>query len=240
MQNQNYVMRSEPLRNQYSPNNNTNQNIDIYKRSLAQNSTYNATSYLGSGEQLSYNNANYNNYPYNNNLPIQYSISNIDNYSSLKQGEINNNMINNNSNIKDMNLEYNNLALYNNLNNNKNNNMNNNINNNNDNNKSNGNNNKNNKESKDDKIEDPDELIFRGQKENEKENSKKDEGSELSEDSENNSDNELEFTDQLLAQYEKVKRVKNKWKVSLKGCVVQTDNKEYICGKVHGELEREW
>jgi len=38
----------------------------------------------------------------------------------------------------------------------------------------------------------------------------------------------------------KIKRVRNKWKVTLIGCVVQKDNSEYICGRIHGELEREW
>ena len=75
---------------------------------------------------------------------------------------------------------------------------------------------------------------------NGKDNSKKDEESELSDESEKNSDNENEYNDHLLAQYQKVKRVKNKWKVTFIGCVVQKDNKEYICGKIHGELEREW
>ena len=122
-------MRSEPPRNQYSPNNNTNQNIALYKKTLAQNSTYNTSSYLFSPDQLSYNNINYNNYPYNNNIQNQSYISNVNNYSSLQQGEIRQNMIINNSNIKEMNLEYNSQVLYNNLDNNINNNMNNNMNN---------------------------------------------------------------------------------------------------------------
>jgi len=88
-------------------------------------------------------------------------------------------------------------------------------------------------------IEDPDEIMFK-EKEKEKEKSKKEDGSELSEDTEKHSDNEKEYNDNLYAQYEKVKRVKNKWKVKLKGCIVQKDNKEYICGDIHGELEREW
>ena len=65
------------------------------------------------------------------------------------------------------------------------------------------------------------------------------EGEDLSELSEE-SNHEKEYNNNLLAQYEKVKRVKNKWKVSLKGCIVQKDQMEYVCGKVHGELEREW
>ena len=54
------------------------------------------------------------------------------------------------------------------------------------------------------------------------------------------SNNEKEYKNHLLAQYEKVKRVKNKWKVTLKGCIAQKDNMEYVCGKVHGELSRDW
>ena len=102
---------------------------------------------------------------------------------------------------------------------------------------------KNNKEEEKDKnlVEDPDEFLFREQENKNEKNSQKDESeSELSPDSDKNSDNEKDFNDHLLAQYEKVKRVKNKWKVNLIGCVVQQDNKEYICGKIHGELEREW
>ena len=82
--------------------------------------------------------------------------------------------------------------------------------------------------------------MFREQNDKEKTESQKDDESELSEDSDKNSENEQEFNDHLLAQYQKVKRVKNKWKVTLIGCVVQKDNTEYIGGKVHGELAREW
>lgn len=89
-------------------------------------------------------------------------------------------------------------------------------------------------------VEDPDEFLFREQDNKNEKNSQKESESELSPVSDKNSDNERDFNDHLLAQYEKVKRVKNKWKVNLIGCVVQKDNKEYICGKIHGELEREW
>ena len=37
--------------------------------------------------------------------------------------------------------------------------------------------------------------------------------------------NEKEYNNNLLAQYETVKRIKNKWKINLKGCITQKDNK---------------
>ena len=84
---------------------------------------------------------------------------------------------------------------------------------------------------------DPAEEIF---EKNEKKE-KTDEGNEevlsaLSEES----NNEKEYNNHLLAQYETVKRIKTKWKVNLKGCIAQKDNMEYVCGKIHGELERDW
>ena len=86
-------------------------------------------------------------------------------------------------------------------------------------------------------INDPDLDVF----EENKVEDKKNEGDEevlsaLSEES----NNEKEYKNHLLAQYEKVKRVKSKWKVTLKGCIAQKDNMEYVCGKVHGELSRDW
>ena len=94
-----------------------------------------------------------------------------------------------------------------------------------------------NEEEEDDFI-DPEHIAFE-QKKVEKEANNEDEGEELSSYSDK-SNNEKDFSNYLLAQYEKVKRVKNKWKVSLKGCIVQKDKKEYVCGKIHGELAREW
>jgi transcription initiation factor TFIIA large subunit len=60
--------------------------------------------------------------------------------------------------------------------------------------------------------------------------------SELSKDS--NLENECKDT--LYAQYEKVHRVKNKWKCSFKDAVLQINGKEYVFDKVTGELERNW
>ena len=171
---------------------------------------------------------NFEAFPFNT-LKNQYYMNSQNFFTSKPQGEIRQNKININEYIKDNNIDPHNNQLINNIN--ENNIINNNLN----------NNGNNDKEKKDENvIEDPDEDMFRDQNIKEKEESKKDDESQLSEDSEKNSDNEQEFHDHLLAQYEKVKRVKNKWKVTLKGCVVQNDNKEYICGRVHGELEREW
>ena len=92
-------------------------------------------------------------------------------------------------------------------------------------------------EAKEEIVKDPDLDVFEENKVEEKKNEGDEEVlSALSEES----NNEKEYKNHLLAQYEKVKRVKNKWKVTLKGCIAQKDNMEYVCGKVHGELSRDW
>jgi hypothetical protein len=92
-------------------------------------------------------------------------------------------------------------------------------------------------EAKEEIVNDPDLDVFEENKVEEKKNEGDEEVlSALSEES----NNEKEYKNHLLAQYEKVKRVKNKWKVTLKGCIAQKDNMEYVCGKVHGELSRDW
>ena len=55
------------------------------------------------------------------------------------------------------------------------------------------------------------------------------------------SDNEKEYNNNLLAQYETVKRIKNKWKINWKRCIAQKDNKYGLNAfdKIHGGLERE-
>ena len=204
------TLNSSPKKIEYSPNNNTSQNIDIYMKNkqVSQNYNYN-TGYnmnLVSPEQSAYNNIQYSNYNPNNNFQTQYYMQTNENLFSppieMKNNNMNNNIMNNDNNI---------------------------------------NNNKNNiKENKEEEVEDPDEVNFRNPGDENKEDSKVNEDDELSSVSEKNSENEQEFKDQLLAQYHKVKRIKNKWKVQLKGCVVQKDNIEIICGKVNGELEREW
>ena len=106
-----------------------------------------------------------------------------------------------------------------------------------------GNNNNNNIEEKKEKkkeeeMEDPENELFKVLEKDEKEKNKEEED-ELS-DYDEESNNEKDFSNLLLAQYDKVKRVKKKWKISLKGCIVQKDKKEYVCGNIHGELSREW
>lgn len=92
-------------------------------------------------------------------------------------------------------------------------------------------------EAKEEIVNDPDLDVFEENKVEEKKNEGDEEVlSALSEES----NNEKEYNNHLLAQYETVKRIKTKWKVNLKGCIAQKDNMEYVCGKIHGELERDW
>ncbi len=85
---------------------------------------------------------------------------------------------------------------------------------------------------------DSDEEAFK-KKENEikMENNEEEELSELSAESYKD---EAEGKDYLYAQYDKVHRVKNKWKCSFKDAILQINGKEYIFEKVVGELERDW
>lgn len=48
------------------------------------------------------------------------------------------------------------------------------------------------------------------------------------------------FKDVLYTQYEKVHRVKNKWKCFFRDAVLLLNGKEYVFEKMTGELEREW
>lgn len=243
-QSQNYILKSDyPQKNEYPPGNNANQNVEIYKRKQFMqnyNNNYAQPSFGHSNINLNQEQVNYNDYQYMigknnydnksfNNINNQY-YNNINDIYSSPQPQGDKNKFLNNNNIMDNNFDsYNNKEQNKTLNLSLENNINNNI------------NDKTNKDKKvEEVVEDPDEYMFREQNDKDKEDSKKGDESELSADSDKNSDNEQEFNDQLLAQYDKVKRVKNKWKVILKGCVVQQDNKEYICGKVHGELERDW
>jgi len=98
-------------------------------------------------------------------------------------------------------------------------------------------------EKKEEEVVDSEEELFEeDKKKRKKELNKVDSEDDLSsyKDENEGSNDEDNFSNLLLSQYEKVKRVKNKWKVSLKGCIVQKDMKEYVCGKIHGELSREW
>ena len=205
--------------NEYSPNNNTSQNIDIYQRNKINQTQY--SSYV-SREQSMYE-------PYSLHTP--YQSENFFSTPNQNFGYLINNQNFNQNDINNLNNEKNILINQNNFNNNKaemNNNSKNDV-------KENKNN-----ENEDNIIQDPDEKLFEKEEDKKKDDLQNGEEEPLSSESDKNSDNEKEFTDHLLAQYEKVKRVKNKWKVYLLGCVVQKDKKECICGRVTGDLEREW
>ena len=197
----------------YSPNNNTNDNIQEYLHNRNK-SFYMNNSYQNQENSLSL-------LPYNS-MPIsQYQVGYQFNpqFDNRQKNNINNNISSNEINLESS-IEPN---------------INNEIEQINDKNINNDEIKK--EEAKEEIVNDPDLDVF----EENKEKKKKNEGDEevlsaLSEES----NNEKEYKNHLLAQYEKVKRVKNKWKVTLKGCIAQKDNMEYVCGKVHGELSRDW
>lgn len=90
------------------------------------------------------------------------------------------------------------------------------------------------------KVEDPDEMLFMQNNKELDKNKVENDNSELSDvESEHNSE-EKDYNDKVLAQYENIKRIKSKWKIVLKGCIVQKDNDEYVFPKIHGELSRDW
>ena len=197
----------------YSPNNNTNDNIQEYLHNRNK-SFYMNNSYQNQENSLSL-------LPYNS-MPIsQYQVGYQFNpqFDNRQKNNINNNISSNEINLESS-IEPN---------------INNEIEQINDNNINNDEIKK--EEAKEEIVNDPDLDVFEENKVEEKKNEGDEEVlSALSEES----NNEKEYKNHLLAQYEKVKRVKNKWKVTLKGCIAQKDNMEYVCGKVHGELSRDW
>lgn len=84
---------------------------------------------------------------------------------------------------------------------------------------------------------DSDEEAFMKKEENKNND---EEGEELSELSADSAKDDAEAKDFLYAQYEKVHRVKNKWKCTFKDAVLQINGREYIFDRVNGELERDW
>lgn len=197
----------------YSPNNNTNDNIQEYLHNRNK-SFYMNNSYQNQENSLSL-------LPYNS-MPIsQYQVGYQFNpqFDNRQKNNINNNISSNEINLESS-IEPN---------------INNEIEQIND--KNINNNEIKKEEAKEEIVNDPDLDVFEENKVEEKKNEGDEEVlSALSEES----NNEKEYKNHLLAQYEKVKRVKNKWKVTLKGCIAQKDNMEYVCGKVHGELSRDW
>ena len=93
-------------------------------------------------------------------------------------------------------------------------------------------------------IEDPDMELFskdEDKKDNKKDDQKVDDDlSDEDEDDKESSDSEKEYKDSLLTQYEEVKRIKNKWKVKFKNCVLQKDGKEFVSEKLTGVIGRDW
>ena len=205
--------------NIYSPENNTSQNIEIYQK-LNKNQNIN-----NNNQTINNQNESYYLLSYDNNNIIGNPTYPITDYLQSP----------NNVQIKDNNL-------YNNYNNSLNNENIDNKNNNQINNDKNDNKikNKNEKENKD-IVEDPDEILFRNN-DKKKEDVKNEEEESLSSDSDKNSFDEKEYNNVLYGQYvkDKIKRIKNRWKVHLHGCIVNNDNKEIVIGKVNGDLERDW
>ena len=90
---------------------------------------------------------------------------------------------------------------------------------------------------------DPDEDLFQddnNKKNNEKENNEQENDEKLSPLQEENDDIEDEYNDVLISQYEKVHRIKNKWKVVFKDVIMKCNGKEILLDKICGELERDW
>ena len=50
----------------------------------------------------------------------------------------------------------------------------------------------------------------------------------------------MDSKDYLLAQYEKVHRVRNKWKCIFKDAILHINGKEHVFDRVNAELERDW
>lgn len=87
---------------------------------------------------------------------------------------------------------------------------------------------------------DSDEEAFKKKDEINTNTINEEEGEELSELTAESIRDDIEGKDFLYAQYDKVHRVKSKWKCSFKDAILQINGKEYIFEKVIGELERHW
>ena len=88
---------------------------------------------------------------------------------------------------------------------------------------------------------DPDEDLF--QDDNNKKNNENNEpeiDENLSPLQEENDEIEDEYNDLLISQYEKVHRIKNKWKVIFKDVIIKYNGMEIVLDKISGELERDW
>ena len=100
--------------------------------------------------------------------------------------------------------------------------------------------NNNEEEEDDNKSIDPDEKLFNDP---EKEDIKKNDDNDEEDLSPLNSDydeGQDEYPDFLIAQYDKVHRVKERWRITLRDAIYHCKNKEYVFDKVNGELNRDW
>ena len=96
---------------------------------------------------------------------------------------------------------------------------------------------------KDDKSIDSEYQIFiekNKNKENKKEEEIENKDDELLSSLSNESNEQEEAKDFLLAQYEKVHRIRNKWKIIFIDAILRLNGKEYLFDKVVGELDRDW
>ena len=96
---------------------------------------------------------------------------------------------------------------------------------------------------KDDKSIDSEYQIFMEKnknKENKKEEEIENKDDELLSSLSSESNEQEEAKDFLLAQYEKVHRIRNKWKIIFIDAILRLNGKEYLFEKVVGELDRDW
>ena len=96
---------------------------------------------------------------------------------------------------------------------------------------------------KDDKSIDSEYQIFiekNKNKENKKEEDIENKDDELLSSLSNESNEQEEAKDFLLAQYEKVHRIRNKWKIIFIDAILRLNGNEYLFDKVVGELDRDW
>lgn len=62
--------------------------------------------------------------------------------------------------------------------------------------------------------------------------------SDLDDDDDDDDDNDLDSNDDIvLCLYDKVQRVKNKWRMQLKDGIISINNKDYLFSKCSGEFE---
>ena len=202
--------------NIYSPNNNTSQNIEIYNKL-----NKNQNNISGINQSTNNQTETYNFFSYDNN--VVNSTYQIADYLQTPNNVPINNYYNN---INNENIDNKNNIIDNQIKNEKNDNK-----------------NKHKKEKDKDKeiIEDPDEILFK-KNDNKNDDEKNEDKESLSSYSDKNSFDEKDYNNVLYSQYfcDKIKRIKNKWKVHLHGCILDNDNKETVLGNINGDLERDW